>query len=96
MIIEVSDDGAGIDLSAVKRRPSKHGLITADLARDMTDQDAIDLIFLPGFSTAKEVTSHLGPRRRHGRGADEHRENRRQGHASSEPGRGTTLRSESR
>jgi two-component system chemotaxis sensor kinase CheA len=58
--IEVSDDGAGVDLAAVKRKALEHQLITADQARDMNDQDALDLLFLPGFSTASEVTSISG------------------------------------
>ena len=58
--IEVSDDGAGVDLSAVKQKAMERGLITADQARDISDQDAIEFIFLPGFSTAKAITSISG------------------------------------
>jgi two-component system, chemotaxis family, sensor kinase CheA len=58
--IEVSDDGAGVDLSAVKLKAMERGLITADQARDMSDQDAIEFIFLPGFSTAKAINSISG------------------------------------
>jgi two-component system chemotaxis sensor kinase CheA len=90
--IEVSDDGAGVDLTAVKRKALEHGLITADHAREMSEQDAMDLIFLPGFSTATQVTSISG----RGVGMDVVRTNiaRIGGKVtvSSEPGRGTTLR----
>ena len=90
--IEVSDDGAGVDLPAVKQKALEHGLITADHARDMSEQDAMDLIFLPGFSTAKEVTSISG----RGVGMDVVRTNIAKigGKVtiSSLPGRGTTLK----
>jgi two-component system chemotaxis sensor kinase CheA len=90
--IEVSDDGAGVDLSAVKTQALKHGLITPDRARDMSEQDAMGLIFLPGFSTAKEITSTSG----RGVGMDVVRTNiARIGGTvtvTSEPGRGTTLK----
>ncbi len=92
VIIEVSDDGAGVDLFAVKRKALEHGLITADHARDMSEQEAMDLIFLPGFSTAKQVTSISG----RGVGMDVVRTNIAKiggkVTVSSEPGRGTTLK----
>jgi two-component system chemotaxis sensor kinase CheA len=90
--IEVSDDGAGVDLSAVKRKALERGLITADHARDMTEQEAMELIFLPGFSTAKQVTNISG----RGVGMDVVRTNiaRIGGKVtmSSQPGCGTTLK----
>lgn len=89
--IEVSDDGAGVDLVAVKRKALEHQLITADQARDMSDRDTLELIFLPGFSTALEITSISG----RGVGMDVVRTNigRIGGTVtiSSQPGRGTTL-----
>jgi two-component system chemotaxis sensor kinase CheA len=92
VIIEVSDDGAGVDLFAVKKKALEHGLITADHARDMSEQEAMDLIFLPGFSTAKQITSISG----RGVGMDVVRTNIAKiggkVTVSSEPGRGTTLK----
>jgi two-component system, chemotaxis family, sensor kinase CheA len=92
VVIEVSDDGAGVDLAAVKRTALEHGLITADGARDMSEHDAMDLLFLPGFSTAKQVTSISG----RGVGMDVVRTNIAKiggkVTVSSEPGRGTTLK----
>jgi two-component system, chemotaxis family, sensor kinase CheA len=89
--LEVSDDGAGVDLVAVKRAALDDHLITADQARDMTDRDVLDLIFLPGFSTAREITSLSG----RGVGMDVVRTNiAKIGGTvtiSSQPGRGTTL-----
>jgi two-component system chemotaxis sensor kinase CheA len=58
--IEISDDGAGVDLGGVKREALKKGLVTADQLRGMRDTDAVNLIFLPGFSTARKVTSISG------------------------------------
>ena len=89
--IEVSDDGAGVDLVAVKQKALEHHLITAEQARDMSDRDALDLIFLPGFSTALEITSISG----RGVGMDVVRTNiARIGGTvtiASQPGLGTTL-----
>lgn len=61
IIIEVADDGKGIDVDAVKRKAIKNGLITEDDAQKMSDDSAINLIFLPGFST-KEVSTELSGR----------------------------------
>jgi two-component system, chemotaxis family, sensor kinase CheA len=90
--IEVSDDGAGIDIEAVKRKAVERGLITQEQSRGMSDQEAIHLIFLPGFSTAAAVTSMSG----RGVGMDVVKTNIEQigGKVSihSEAGVGTTLR----
>ena len=58
--IEVSDDGAGVAVSVVIRKAVERGLITLEQARQMSDQDAMNLIFLPGFSTAEKITSISG------------------------------------
>jgi two-component system chemotaxis sensor kinase CheA len=58
--IEVADDGGGVDLFAIKRKALEHGLITSDQARDMSEQELMELIFLPGFSTATTVTNTSG------------------------------------
>jgi two-component system chemotaxis sensor kinase CheA len=61
IVIEVSDDGKGIDVEAVKRKAVKNGLITEEESQKMSDDSAINLIFLPGFST-KEVSTELSGR----------------------------------
>ncbi len=61
IVIEVSDDGKGIDVEAVKRKAIGKGLISEDEAQRMPDDAAINLIFLPGFST-KEVSTELSGR----------------------------------
>lgn len=58
--IEISDDGAGIDPEKVRQRALQRGLITAEQAARMSDREAINLIFLPGFSTAEKVTNLSG------------------------------------
>ncbi len=58
--IEISDDGAGIPLDAIKAKAVERGLITADIAEYMSDAEATHLIFLPGFSTAAAVTNVSG------------------------------------
>lgn len=58
IVIEVSDDGAGINRSRVKQIAVEKGLINADAP--MTDEEIDNLIFLPGFSTAKEVSNVSG------------------------------------
>jgi two-component system chemotaxis sensor kinase CheA len=58
--IEIADDGAGIDVQVLKKKAVQKGLIRVDQAERMTDREALALIFLPGFSTAAEVTSVSG------------------------------------
>lgn len=61
IVIEVSDDGKGIDIDAVKRKALLKGLISEEESVKMSDDAAINLIFLPGFST-KEVSTELSGR----------------------------------
>ncbi len=58
--VEIKDDGAGINLEAVKKKALSKGLITPDQAYRMSDREATNLIFLPGFSTAPAVTNISG------------------------------------
>ncbi|MBD5550734.1 MAG: chemotaxis protein CheA [Lachnospiraceae bacterium] len=60
VIIEVGDDGNGIDVEKVKNKAIERGSITPEQAFNMTDKEIIDLLFLPSFSTAKEVTDVSG------------------------------------
>lgn len=60
VVIEVRDDGDGIDVRAVREKAISRGTITPDQAENMTDKEIIDLLFLPSFSTAKEVTEVSG------------------------------------
>jgi len=60
VVIEVRDDGNGIDVEAVKKKAVEKGKISQEQADMMTDKDAIDLLFQPSFSTAKKVTDVSG------------------------------------
>ena len=60
VIIEVRDDGNGIDVEAVKKKAIERGTITPEQAENMADKDVIGLLFLPSFSTAKKVTDVSG------------------------------------
>lgn len=60
VIIEVRDDGNGIDVEAVKNKALAKGTITPDQAESMSDKDIIDLLFLPSFSTAKQISDVSG------------------------------------
>ena len=60
VVIEVRDDGNGIDVEAVKKKAIERGTITAEQAENMADKDIINLLFLPSFSTAKQVSDVSG------------------------------------
>ena len=60
VVIEVKDDGNGIDVEAVKRKAIERGTITAEQGENMSDKEIIDLLFLPSFSTAKQVSDVSG------------------------------------
>ena len=60
VIIEVGDDGNGIDVERVKGKAIEKGIITEEQAAVMADKDAIDLLFSAGFSTAKVVSDVSG------------------------------------
>lgn len=91
VVIEISDDGKGLDGNALAASAVKKGLLTADQAKAMSDKERANLIFLPGFSTAAKVTDVSG----RGVGMDVVKTNLDQlgGHVDiiSEVGRGTTI-----
>jgi two-component system chemotaxis sensor kinase CheA len=60
VVIEVSDDGAGIDTEKVRRKAIESDLITAERAAMLSERELLQLIFLPGFSTAAAVTKVSG------------------------------------
>ncbi len=60
VVLTIEDDGAGIDPQKVKQSAIQKGLITAQEAEGMTEQELIELIFQPGFSTAKTVSDISG------------------------------------
>ena len=60
VVIEIKDDGAGMDPDKIKRKAIEKGVITVDEANSMDDRQAFSLIFKPGFSTADKITNISG------------------------------------
>ncbi len=60
VIVEISDDGDGVNLDAVLDHAMTRGLIRQEQAAQMSEREVLELIFLPGFSTATQVTSLSG------------------------------------
>jgi len=58
VLITLSDDGRGLDIEAIRRRAVEHGMIDANA--EVSDDDLIQCVLIPGFSTAKEVTQISG------------------------------------
>jgi len=92
VLIEVADDGGGVDTARIRRVAAERGLADADSLEAMTEAEVTALVFAPGFSTATEVTTLSG----RGVGMDAVRAavERVGGRVSihSEPGLGTTVR----
>lgn len=59
-IVEVTDDGRGIDAQKVSRRAVERGLLSREQAAGLSDADILELVFRPGFSTADEITEIAG------------------------------------
>lgn len=60
VIIEVGDDGNGIDTESVRSKAIERGIITEEQAENMTQKEIVNLLFLPSFSMAKKVTDISG------------------------------------
>ena len=92
VIVEVTDDGGGIRVERIRDKAIERRLITPQKAAQLSDRELLQLIFLPGFSTAEKVTNVSG----RGVGMDVVRTNvERIGgkvEIDSRPGAGTTLR----
>jgi two-component system, chemotaxis family, sensor kinase CheA len=90
--LEISDDGAGLNLERIRSKAIERGVVPAQQAARMSDREIYDLIFLPGFSTAEKVTKVSG----RGVGMDVVRTNLEKIGGTvdlqSAPGAGTTVR----
>src|SRR5215831_9805567 len=90
--IEISDDGAGLNRDRIRQKAIECGLVTADHAARMADNEVFGMIFLPGFSTAQKITNVSG----RGVGMDVVKTNVEKIGGSvdvqSKPGQGTTVR----
>lgn len=60
VLVEIEDDGKGIDPAVIRHKAVEKGLITQERADAMSDDEAVDMIFLPGFSTASKITDISG------------------------------------
>ena len=60
VIIEVGDDGNGIDIEAVKAKAIERGIVTPEQAEKLSDKEVIDFLFMPSFSMAKKITDISG------------------------------------
>ena len=60
VIIQVGDDGAGIDVAAVRDKAIERGIITEEQAESMSQKDIINILFLPSFSMSKKITDISG------------------------------------
>ena len=91
VIIEIADDGAGIDPEKIRERAVRQGTMTPEAAAVATDEDLINLLFEPGFSTTEAITDISG----RGVGLDVVRKTIESLKGTigveSEPGRGTTF-----
>ncbi len=60
VVIEVDDDGQGINLEKVKKKAIERGLVKKDIANTLTQKDIIDFLFKPSFSTQEQITDLSG------------------------------------
>jgi two-component system chemotaxis sensor kinase CheA len=58
--IEIADDGAGLNLERLKQKAVERGMVSSEQATRMTEREITNLVFLPGFSTAQQVTNVSG------------------------------------
>ncbi|GIM94107.1 chemotaxis protein CheA [Paractinoplanes toevensis] len=60
VVVEISDDGRGVDPTRVRRKAYEKGLISEEELETLSDSDAVDLVFRPGFSTAEQISDLSG------------------------------------
>lgn len=60
VVVEIADDGRGINKEKVISRAIERELITEERSREMTDREIFNILFMPGFSTADQVTEYSG------------------------------------
>lgn len=60
VIIQVGDDGNGIDTEAVKAKAIERGIVTAEQAENMSQKEIVNFLFMPSFSMAKKITDISG------------------------------------
>jgi len=60
VIVEIEDDGGGVDVERIRQVAVERGLLTSEAAEQLSDEAALDLMFAPGFSTAAAVSAVSG------------------------------------
>jgi chemosensory pili system protein ChpA (sensor histidine kinase/response regulator) len=60
VLIEVEDDGAGLDVEKIRAKAVERGLIRPEVARSLPESEVIKFIFMPGFSTADQIGDQAG------------------------------------
>ena len=60
ILIEVIDDGQGFNIEKIKEKALNKGFLTAEEISDMSDEEIMNIVFYPGFTTGDEVTSISG------------------------------------
>ncbi|MCR5625628.1 MAG: chemotaxis protein CheA [Lachnospiraceae bacterium] len=60
IVIEVKDDGAGMNLDKIKKKAIEKGLVTEEVAEMISDEEVVDFLFKPGFSTADKISDISG------------------------------------
>ncbi|MEN3950049.1 hybrid sensor histidine kinase/response regulator [Iodidimonas sp. SYSU 1G8] len=60
LVVTVRDDGKGVDIGKLRTRIVEKGLVDAELASNLSEAETLEFLFLPGFSTAREVTDISG------------------------------------
>ncbi len=72
MVIELSDDGRGLDAGSILEKALKLGVVSKEDASRLGEEEVYRLIFHEGLSTARKVTDISGARRGDGRGKEDH------------------------
>lgn len=60
VLIEVEDDGAGLDIDKIRTKAIERGLVRAEIAKNLPEAEVIKFIFMPGFSTADQIGDQAG------------------------------------
>lgn len=60
LVVEIQDDGKGIDVDRLREKIAEKGLATAEMVAQMGEEEVLEFLFLPGFSTAGQVTEVSG------------------------------------
>ena len=60
LLMEIEDDGRGVDLSKVVRKAIEYGYVAAEEVENWSEEEKLELVFAPGFSTSRDLTKTSG------------------------------------